>query len=153
VVDNFVIKYVGQQQIENLLAALRTNYNITCDWDGLLYIGISIKWDYTASTADIAMPGYIKRALFCFQHPTPYLPEHAPYDWTKPIYGKAPQLARINDTSEPLDAKGTQRVQSVISTFLFYCCAIDPTALAALGSIAAEQSTATIKTNKKSPAC
>jgi hypothetical protein len=149
VVDDFGVKYVGKQHADHLLHALQTEYKITSDWEGKLYCGITLRWDYKAATVDLSMPGYIDRALHKFHHQAPYRPEHAPHAWNAPVYGKNPQLTAPEDESTPLDKKGILRVQSIIGTTLFYARAVDLTALPAIGSISAEQSKATENTNKK----
>jgi hypothetical protein len=78
--DDFGVKYVGQQHVDHLLNALKTEYKLTCDWKGELYCGITLrKWDHKQVTVQLPMPGYIERALRKFQHPKPYCPEHAPH--------------------------------------------------------------------------
>eukprot|EP00978_Attheya_sp_CCMP212_P036552 scaffold166612_cov63-Attheya_sp.AAC.1 len=37
VVDDFGIKYVGQEHADHLLDTLRTQYTMTTDWDGTNY--------------------------------------------------------------------------------------------------------------------
>jgi hypothetical protein len=59
--------------------ALKEHYTIVMDWDGSLFCGINIDWNYTASTTDLNMPKYIPKALLKFQHPTPDSPQHQPY--------------------------------------------------------------------------
>ena len=34
------------------------------------------------------MPGYVNKALNKFNRKPPNRPEHAPHDWTAPIYGQ-----------------------------------------------------------------
>ena len=50
VVDDFGVKYKGCEHALHLAAALKEHYNITTDWTGSLFIGISLKWDYTQRT-------------------------------------------------------------------------------------------------------
>ena len=45
---------------------LREKYEVTDDWSGELYIGISLEWDYSVRTLDISMPGYVEKALELF---------------------------------------------------------------------------------------
>ena len=70
-VDDFGIKYVGTENVEHLIRALRDMYTITVDWQGALYLGLTIKWDYTNGKVTISMPGYIAAVLRRFQHPIP----------------------------------------------------------------------------------
>jgi hypothetical protein len=48
------------------------------------------------------------------------------------------------DTSEPLSKENIKHVQDIVGTLLYYGCAVDPTLLTALSSIAAQQSNGTI---------
>jgi endonuclease I len=79
VVDDFGIKYLGKDNADHLLNALKENYEVTEDWAGKLYCGISLDWDYKNKTVDLSMPGYIVNALHKFQHKKPERPQHAPY--------------------------------------------------------------------------
>ena len=63
VVEDFAIKYVTKQDTEHLLQALCAKYTISTDWDASLYIGILLKWDYTAGHVDLSMPKYVAKAL------------------------------------------------------------------------------------------
>ena len=46
VVDDFGVKYVGQEHAEHLIQVLREYYTMSIDWDGSLYCGIQLDWDY-----------------------------------------------------------------------------------------------------------
>ena len=46
VLYDFGIKYERQEEIKHLLNALKTIYNISEDWDGKLYRGVNLEWDY-----------------------------------------------------------------------------------------------------------
>ena len=46
VVDDFGIKYERQEDITYLLNELKTIYKISEDWDGNLYCGLNLIWDY-----------------------------------------------------------------------------------------------------------
>ena len=70
-VDDFSIKYVGCKHAEHLLTALHTQYKVTTDWTGSMYLVITLKWNYINRTSDISIPGYIAAALHRFQHPLP----------------------------------------------------------------------------------
>jgi hypothetical protein len=61
VVNDFGVKYVGRKHAEHLLQALRRNYEaISCNWNGELFCGITLKWDYDNRTVDLSMPKYIE---------------------------------------------------------------------------------------------
>jgi hypothetical protein len=79
VVDDFGVKYVGREHAEHLMTCIRKHYNISSDWNGTAYCGLTLDWDYKDRTVDLSMPGYIKAALHKYQHPAPARPEHAPH--------------------------------------------------------------------------
>jgi hypothetical protein len=46
-VDDFGVKYIGDDNLKHLFAALRKEtYDIVEDWTGNLYCGISLHWHY-----------------------------------------------------------------------------------------------------------
>ena len=48
VVDNFGIGYVGIDHADHIMSALKICYNnITMYWEGKLYCGITMKFNYT----------------------------------------------------------------------------------------------------------
>jgi hypothetical protein len=63
VVDNFGVKYVGEENAQHLLDAVRQFYKCSCNWDGKRYCGLTIKWDYNGQKVHLLMPNYIKKAL------------------------------------------------------------------------------------------
>jgi hypothetical protein len=101
VVDDFGIRYVGREHADHLLQALQQHYQITTDWTGSRYCGLTLAWDYQARTVDLSMPEYVAQALKRFQHPTPARPEHSPHRWQRPAYGQSVQLAPEPDRSPP----------------------------------------------------
>jgi hypothetical protein len=86
-VDDFGVQYVGKEHAQHLEQVSRQKYRITSDWTGSLYVGLTLQWNYKASTVDLSMPGYVAKALERFQHPTPTRPQHSPHDWQAPQYG------------------------------------------------------------------
>ena len=70
-------------------------YTISEDWNGALYCGITLKWDYKNKTLDCSMPDYIKTGLERYEHATPTKPHHSPYQTAPQNYGAAAQ--------EPMD--------------------------------------------------
>ena len=68
VVDDFGVKYVGEEHANHLKAALKEKYTVTTEWDGKRYIGITLDWDYKRRQVHISMPNYVKNALAQFQH-------------------------------------------------------------------------------------
>jgi hypothetical protein len=143
VVDDFAVKYTALLDAQHLLGTLEQLYVCSTDWTASRYCGLTLHWDYVARTCDVSMPGYIERALLRFKHEAPARPELSPHAWTKPVYGAKVQYATAPDTSEPLDAADTKRLQEVLGTFLFYARAIDSTMLPAIGTLASQQSNGT----------
>jgi hypothetical protein len=146
VVDDFGVKIQGKPNALHLIAALKEHYEITVDWEGKLFCGISLKWDYTNRTVDLSMPGYVEEALLEFQHPLPIKPEHQPYRHRPPQYGVKVQLTDPIDDSPPLDKAGVLRLQQITGKFLYYARAVDPTMLTALSALAAQQAKGTEQT-------
>eukprot|EP00804_Cyclotella_cryptica_P030451 CCRYP_008524-RA/>CCRYP_008524-RA protein AED:0.26 eAED:0.26 QI:0/0/0/1/1/1/2/0/901 len=146
VVDDFGIKYVGKEHADHLLNALKQDYMLDIDWTGMLYCGISLKWDYDNKTVNISMPGYIKKVLQRFRHEC-WKPQHSPYHCTPKQYGKAAQLPLPLDESTPLDKPGITRIQQIVGAILYYVRCVDITILLTLSTIAHDQAKATQCTN------
>jgi hypothetical protein len=71
VVNDFSVKYMGKQHADHLRDALLKTYELTTDWAGTVYCGITLKWDYKYRTCNISMPGYVSNVLSKFQHDAP----------------------------------------------------------------------------------
>ena len=56
VVDDFGVKYKGKQHAQHLIDTLKKHYEITVDWEGKLFCGIHLKWDYDKRTVELSMP-------------------------------------------------------------------------------------------------
>jgi hypothetical protein len=149
VVDDFGIKYVGRENLKHLLNALKEFYEVSTDYDGSLYVGITIEWDYVNRTCDISMPGYVKKQLLKYKHPMPSKPVHCPWEPTPIQYGSKTQGCLPQDDSPPLDKDGIKLIQQVVGSFLYYCRATDPTIPVALNELASLQTAATENTMKR----
>ena len=68
VVDDFAIKYTSLDNAQHLLHVLKEKYTISEYWEAKLYIGISLKWDYSKLTVDLSMSGYVTAALQRFRN-------------------------------------------------------------------------------------
>ena len=111
VVDDFEVKYVGQEHADYLLKTLHeAHYETTEDWNGSLFCGISLEWDYIKRTCRLSMPNYIKMVLLRFHHTTPQTKEDSPAMHIPPKYGAKIQSPIPPDTSKPLSKKGITRV-------------------------------------------
>jgi hypothetical protein len=135
VVDDFGVIYIGREHADHLKVALEENYKISTDWDGALYCGIQLNWDYAALTVDLSMPGYIAAILHRVQHPTPARPQYAPYKMQPINYGAKVQFAAPAGTLAPLTESQKLKLQQVIGSLLYYAGAVDPTILIALSTL------------------
>jgi hypothetical protein len=143
VVDDFGVKYVGREHTEHLMTCIKKNYNISSDWNGTAYCGLTLDWKYKDRTVDLSMPGYIKAALHKYQHPAPARPEHAPHTWNPPIYGARTQFVSETTPSPALSDKDVNKLQQLTGTLLYYARAVDPTLIMPINVLASEQSNAT----------
>ena len=148
-VDDFGIKYTSQEDAQHLITALQAYYQITIDWSGKHYCGLTLDWDYDKQFVDISMPGYITSLLSRLHHPLPKQPVDAPHKWTVPVYGQKQQLAPQADTSPLLPPAEVGKLQSSNGSLLFYSRAVDPSMLVALNEISTHQSKPTEATRQK----
>jgi hypothetical protein len=79
VVNDFGVKYVNKNNVEHLISSIKANYELTVDWTGNLYCGITLDWDYVNRWADISMRGYIKKKLQEYNHAMPTRLQRCPY--------------------------------------------------------------------------
>ena len=68
-VDDFDVKYVGNEHVIHLVDALQQYYKISIDWDVNIYCGLTLDWDFF--NVDISMTGYIQRTFIKFQQFNP----------------------------------------------------------------------------------
>jgi hypothetical protein len=144
VVDEFAVKYVTYADANHLRNTNLRNYEITTDWGGIFYSGITLKWDYGKLTCNISMPGYVNSVLNKFQHNHPKTPQHTPSNYVTPVYGAKMQYA-TQDEIPLLSAKHCTTIQKIAGAILYYSRAVDPTVLMPINDIATEQTTATEK--------
>ena len=147
-VDDFGIKYDNKEHADHLIQALKTHYKLKEDWDGALYCGISLKWNYTQRHVDISMPQYIDKLLARFEHPLPKKPQHSPHSAPPRNFGASAQQPVDHDSSPTLPPDRIKRIQQIVGTIMYYARAVDLTTLVALSSIAAEQAQATENTEQ-----
>ena len=146
VVDDFGVKYVGEKNIQHLIKALKKDFEISEDWEGGLYCGITLKWDYEKRILDFSMPGYIKKVLQRYKHESPKKPQTSPYPAAPKKYGVGAQDPIEEDTSRSATGEEILKVQQVVGSILYYARAVDMTALMSLSTIATEQAKATGRT-------
>ena len=148
-VDDFGVKYVGEEHAKHLLQTLNKNYKTSSEWEGKRYIGLTLEWDYINKYVHVSMPAYCEKACQRFHHPKPKKPQDQPYPHVEPTYGAKQQYAQEEDQSPTLSKEDKTFIQEVIGVFLYYARAVDCTMLAALGSLATQQASPTENTMKK----
>eukprot|EP00957_Ditylum_brightwellii_P056985 4318841-Ditylum_brightwellii.AAC.1 len=88
VVNDFGIKFVGDEHINHLIEVLKQNYTIEIDWTGSWYCGISLDWDCNKRILEINMREYIAEQIIKYVHPTLAKPQHLPFKALPPTFGK-----------------------------------------------------------------
>eukprot|EP00804_Cyclotella_cryptica_P003570 CCRYP_002171-RA/>CCRYP_002171-RA protein AED:0.39 eAED:0.39 QI:0/0/0/1/0/0/5/0/250 len=63
VVDNFGVKYTCRKHVHHLLIILDEHNNVTVDWKGARYIGITLDWDYAKRQVHLPISGYVAKSL------------------------------------------------------------------------------------------
>ena len=147
-VDDFGVKYDSKEHADHLIHALRTHYELEEDWEGKLYCGITLTWNYIRGYVDISMPGYVDRLLARFEHIAPTKPQHSPHRAPPRHFGESAQNPLEHDSSAKLPPERVLRIQQIVGTIMYYARAVDLTTLVSLSSIAAEQAQATENTEK-----
>ena len=143
VVDDFGVKCQGIQHVKHLKTALEKHYEVSVDWKGKLFCGITLDWNYKMGHVDLSVPGYVGRKLTKYQHPKPTRPQHSLYLAAPVEYGAKVQNPVEKDTSDPLSAEQIKHVQDIVGSFIWYGRACDPTLAAALSAISARQAKGT----------
>jgi hypothetical protein len=138
VVDDFGLKYSNEADLNMFLAVLRQQYVITEDRAATQkYVGITISHDRVNNTIQLAMPGYVHKALKRFEHPT-HMGANSPAVYNPPQYGQHIQYEKP-DTSPPVQPSARTRLQEIVGVFLFYARAVDSTMLTAVNKLASQQ--------------
>jgi hypothetical protein len=99
-VEDFAVKCMGKQHANALLRS----YELTTDWEGKLYSGVTLQLDSKNRTGDISMPDYVANILSKFQHDKPKHPQDTPSRYVMPVYDGKTQYATKYETP-PLTAK------------------------------------------------
>jgi hypothetical protein len=138
VVDDFAVKYVGKYNAHHLHTALLHYSEITTDWGGTAYSGMTLKWDFQNHTCDISMPGYVTNDLNKFQHDSPKHPQHTPSKYVMPIYGAKNHYA-TRDEIPLLYAKQCTNIQNITGSVVYYAMTVYPMVIMPLNDIATDQ--------------
>ena len=76
-VDDFGVKSVGKQHAEHQIQVIQEHFQVSTDWEGKCYCGISIKWKNQKQFVNLSILGYIQSALHKFQRIRTTRKEHA----------------------------------------------------------------------------
>ena len=68
--------------------ALKEHYKMEEGWNGELYCGITLKWNYEEGYVDISMPNYVQKKLKEHGHKAPKRRQYCPYEPNPIKYGK-----------------------------------------------------------------
>ena len=129
VVDDFGVKYVHKDDTNHFANSPKNAYQLAEDWTGGLYCGITLKLNYNKRDRwlEISMPGYIKKQLSKYKHPTTKWPQHSPYPCTLKTYDKSAQDLIPTNNSPPSGQEGITHVQKVVGSILYYSRLVDST--------------------------
>ncbi|KAL7487117.1 LOW QUALITY PROTEIN: hypothetical protein ACHAW6_015771 [Cyclotella cf. meneghiniana] len=116
VVDDFGMKFQGREHALHLVNIFKEYYEISENWMGRKYIGLTFDWDYEKGEVYVSMLGY---ELRWFGHEQPKRHQDQPHKHIPPIYGAKKQFAASEDKSPLLDKKDKQIIQHVMGVFLF----------------------------------
>jgi hypothetical protein len=111
-------QYEGKEHADHLIDAFSTHYALEQDWEGALYCGISLKWDYTQRNVDISMPTYINKLLARFEHKSPAKPQHSPHSAPPRQFGATAQNPVDHDLSPSLPPDRIKRIQQIVGTVM-----------------------------------
>ena len=128
VVDDFAVKYTNKEDAELLIKVLEKQYDVSADWEGKLYLGMTIDINRTDSnpqnhTLTLSMNGYIQRMLERLNL-GPYKSNvNSPMVYSAPIYGQKVQYIDTDD-SDIIDADKIHLIKQGVGGFLYYCRAV-----------------------------
>jgi hypothetical protein len=128
VVDDFGVKYVNRNDVHYLASTLRELYDITMDWSGSKYLGITVEHNYAAKELAISLPSYVAKMLHRYnistEGPCTYSP--APYSFVP--NGSKSYLSSLPDESI-ISNDRQQFIRTVVGSSLYYARVIDSTML------------------------
>jgi len=148
VVDDFGVKCQGMQHARHLKKALEKHYEVSVDWEGKLFCGVTLDWNYDMRHVDLSVPGYVDRKLIKYGHKKPKHPQHSPYLAAPIVYGAKVQSPVPSDKTALLSDKQIKHIQDIVGSFIWYSRACDPTLAAALSALGSRQSNATTSVQK-----
>ena len=64
IINDFGIKWIGQENAEHLKLILKETYKITSNWGGTKYVGLTLDWDYKNKEVHTSMLGYVQKCSY-----------------------------------------------------------------------------------------
>ena len=148
-VKDFGVKYVGREHAEHLKSVLEEHYEVSTDWAGKKYIGLTLDWDYKGRKVHVSLKGYVERAAKELGHEPPCKQQTSPWRCAPIKWGAKQQFVEEEKPSPPLDKKGQKFIQRVNGKFLYLARAVDSTMLVALSNLASKQAKPTQETMRR----
>ncbi len=108
------MEYVGKEHTIYLISILKVHYEISEDWSGSKYVGITFDWDYRNRRVHLSMPGYITKALTWFGHERPWQLQNLPNQHVATTYGAKAQYVTLETPSIPLDKEGQKYIRYIV---------------------------------------
>ena len=124
-VNDFSVKYVGEEHDRHHMFILNNNLTITNDWRGYKYVGITLDWDYGGRKVHPSMPGYIGEAVIHFRHKIPTKRQDSSCPSAPVKYGEKKQYTKAPDDTPLLDDKRKKYIQCVNGNLLYIGRAVD----------------------------
>jgi hypothetical protein len=148
IVDDFLIKYTTDAQLDHLIATLETKYPIKVKRDTTAFAGLTIDLQRHPTTPSkdrltISVPNYVKNGLSKLRF-TPTANPGSPSTYEPPTYGQATQLEEI-DSSPPASAADKLYLQTAVGIFRWWADAVCPILLPTLSKLGTCQSSPTTK--------
>ena len=67
------------EHARHFVSVIKKHYEISEDWRGGNYVGLTFEWDYENRCVHVSMPGYVGHAIIRFKHGTPRQAQDQPY--------------------------------------------------------------------------
>ena len=67
-INEFGVKYYNICNAQHFINTLQRFYNLSIDWMGSHYCGLTLNWNYPAGFVDLTIPNYIRNILNRFEH-------------------------------------------------------------------------------------
>ena len=98
-VDEFGVKNIGEEHASHLMDVLKLYYKMEEYWNGQLYYGITLNWNYDKGYFYISMPKYVGKKLTEYGYKPCKIQEYFPYKPNPIRYGNNSDFRHIDDMS------------------------------------------------------